>query len=84
MQRVLERIPETKAEFREAKMRMKLKDCQGVRVRQDQHQDKYLEGDKVWYQHQDSNTWLGPVEVFYYKQNKVWLYTNGNVKKAAT
>ena len=27
--------------------------------------DKYSEGDKVWYQHQDLNAWLGLAEVIF-------------------
>ena len=62
---------------------MKIKDCQGVRVRDYQHRGQYLKGDKVWYQHQDLNAWLGPAEAFYHKENKVWLYMSGNMMKVA-
>ena len=55
VQKVIERILKTEAEFREAEMRMKLKDCQKVRVRDYQHRDIYVEGDKVYYQYQDLN-----------------------------
>ena len=64
-------------------MRMKLKDCCGVRVSEYQHRDGYVEGFRVWYQYQDSNKWLGPTEVLYHKENKVWVYVNGNVQKVA-
>ena len=37
VQKVMERILTTKAEFREEEMRMKLKDCQRVQVREYQH-----------------------------------------------
>ena len=83
VQKVIEINLITTAEFREAEMRMKLKECQGVRIRQYHLQGQYIEGEKVWYQHRDSNTWLGPSEVIYNKGNKVWLYTNGDVQKAA-
>ena len=42
--------------FWKAQMRAKIKDCQEVRVRGYQHQDKYIEGDKVSYLHKNSNT----------------------------
>ena len=64
-------------------MRMKIKDCQEVRVRDFQHRGQYLKGDKVCYQHQDVNTQLRPAEVFNHKKNKVWLYMNGNMLKVA-
>ena len=47
MQKVMERILKTQAEFREAVMGMKLKDFHGLRVRQYQHQGQYIEGDKI-------------------------------------
>ena len=62
-------------------MQMKLKECQGMRVRVYQHQGQYLEGDKVWYQHQGSNAWLCPAKLVYHKANKVWLHTNGDIKE---
>ena len=45
----IERLIKTGEKFRKAEMRTKLKDCQGVKVRGYQQQEKYLEGDKVWY-----------------------------------
>ena len=51
VQKVIEKILKTQAEFRETEMLIKLKDFQGVRVRGYQHQDNYLGGDQVWYQH---------------------------------
>ena len=81
VQKVMERLLKTQEEFWKAEMRLKLKDCQGVRVKEYQHWDRYVEDDKLWYQHQDSNHWLGPAEVLYHKENKVWVYSNGNVQK---
>ena len=72
VQKVMERLLKTQEEFRKAEVRAKLNDCQKVRVRGYQHLDKYLKGDKVWYQYQDSNVWLGPEEVSYHRNNKVW------------
>ena len=37
----------------------------------------------MWYQHQDSNAWLSPVEIINQKDNKVWMYVNINVQKVA-
>ena len=37
----------------------------------------------MWYQHQDSNAWLSPVEIINHKNNKVWIYVNINVQKVA-
>ena len=54
------------AEFRETEMRLKLKDCQKVRIRDYQHHGPCIERDKVWYQHQDSNARLGPVVVLFH------------------
>ena len=47
VQRVMERVIKTQAEFRETEMRMKIKDCQGVQVREYWHRGQYLEGGKV-------------------------------------
>ena len=47
MQNVMERILKTQAEFRDAEMRIEIKDCQGVRVRNYQDRGQYLEGDEV-------------------------------------
>ena len=51
----MERILKTQAEFRKAEIRIKLKDCHKVRVREYQHRDKNIEGDNVYYQYQDLN-----------------------------
>merc|ERR1712112_440524 len=70
-------------EFREAEPKVKLKECQGVRIRSYQHQDKYIARDKVWYQYKDGNAWHGPGEVIYQKGNAVFIHSNGDVKKVA-
>ena len=46
VQKVMERLMKTQEEFRKAKMRAKLKDCQEMKVRGYQHQDRYLKGNK--------------------------------------
>ena len=64
-------------------MRKKLKDCQGIRVQAYQHMRDYVEGDKVWYQPQNGNSWLGPASVLCQRGPSVWLHTNGDIKKVA-
>ena len=63
VQRTMELLNKTTQEFREAEMRKKLKDCQGVRIQAYQHMRDYVEGDKVWYQPQNGNSWIGPASV---------------------
>ena len=63
VQRTMELLNKTTQEFREAEMRKKLKDCQGVRMQAYQHMRDYVEGDKVWYQPQNGNSWIGPALV---------------------
>ena len=62
-QRTIENLAKTTSEFCEANMRRKLKECQGIRVQAYQHLDEYIEGDLVWYQPLNGNSWLGPVAV---------------------
>merc|ERR1711962_788466 len=83
VRKIMETIHKVTKEFREAKTKMKLKECQGVRVRSYQHQGNYIKGDKVWYQYKDGNTWHGPGEVIYQKGNTVFLHSNGDVKTVA-
>ena len=52
VQKVIERLMKTQQEFWKVEMRAKINDCYEARVRGYQHLDKYIEGDKVWYQHQ--------------------------------
>ena len=63
----MEKLLKIQAEFREAEMRMKIKDCQGFRVKSYQHRGQYLEDDKVCYQYENSKAWLGPADVFHHK-----------------
>ena len=42
-----------------------------------------MEGDKVWYQPQGGNSWLGPASVLYQRGQSVRLHTNGDIKKVA-
>ena len=43
----------------ESDMRRKLKECQDICVQEYQHRGNYAEGDKVWFQPLNGNTWLG-------------------------
>ena len=61
VQKTLETLNKITAEFREAEMRKKLNDCENVRTQSYQNLDNYLEGDLVWYQPPNGNSWLGPV-----------------------
>ena len=81
--KIMETIHKVTKEFREAETKVKLKDCQGIRVRSYQHQGNYIAGDKVWYQYKDGNAWHGPAEVIYQKGNAVFIHSNGDVKKVA-
>merc|ERR1712002_220890 len=63
VQRTVENLSRTVAEFREADMRRKLKECQSQSVMTYQHLGDYVEGDKVWYQPLNGNAWLGPADV---------------------
>ena len=72
---------ETVAEFSKADMKRKLKECQGLRTQAYQHLENYIEGDKVWYQPMNGNSWLGPAAVLCQRGQSVWLHTNGDIKK---
>ena len=47
VQRTMELLSKTTQEFREAEMKKKLKECQGVRTQVYQHMRDYVEGYKV-------------------------------------
>merc|ERR1712115_586844 len=81
--RIMETRHKVTKEFREAETRKKLKDCQGIRVRNFQHQGNYIAGDKIWFQYKDGNAWHGPAEVIYQKGNSILIYSNRDVKKVA-
>ena len=63
VQKTMENLTRIIAEFREADMRQKLKDYQKFRTQAYQHLGQYIEGDLVWFQHLNSNTWLGPTAI---------------------
>merc|ERR1712082_484774 len=79
--KTMETIHKVTKEFREAEPKVKLKDCQGIRVRSYQHQGNHIAGEKVWYQYKDGNAWHGPAEVIYHKGNTIFIHGNGDVKK---
>ena len=83
VRRIMETIHKVTKEFREAETKVKLKECQGIRTRSYQHQDNYVQGDKVWFQYKDGLAWHGPGEVIYQKGNIVFIHSNGDVKKVA-
>merc|ERR1712066_435529 len=83
VRKIMETIHKVTKEFREAETKVKLKDCQGIRVRSYQHQENYIAGDKFWYQFKDGNARHGPGEVIYHKGNAVFIHSNGDVKKVA-
>lgn len=83
VQCTLELLSQTTHEFRVADMRKKLKECQGIRSKAYQHMRDYVEGDKVWYQPLNGNSWLGPASVLCQRGQSVWLHTNGDIKKVA-
>ena len=64
-------------------MRRKLKECQGLRTQAYQHIGDYVEGDKVWYQPLNGNSWLGPAAVLCQRGQSVWIHTNGDIRKVA-
>ena len=63
VQRTMENLAKVTSEFREADMKRKLKECQGIRVQSYQHLDEYIEGDLVWYQPLNGSSWLVPAAV---------------------
>ena len=83
LQRTIETLNRTVSEFREADMKRKLKECQGIRTQAYQHLGDYIEGDRVWYQPMNGNSWLGPAAVLCQRGQSVWLHMNGDIKKVA-
>ena len=79
----MELLNKTTQEFREAEMRKKSKDCQGVRLQAYQHTRDYVEGNKICYQPQNGNSWIGPAFVLCQRGPSVWLHTNSDIKKVA-
>ena len=51
VRKIMETIHKVTKEFREAETKTKLRECQGIRTRSYQHQDSYIQGDKVWFQY---------------------------------
>ena len=56
VQRTMENLSKTVSEFREADMKKKLKECQGLQTQAYQHLENYIEGDKVQYQPMNGNS----------------------------
>ena len=83
VKKVIERMNALITEFRKVEMRTKLKECVKERSYQYQKLNPYVSGERVWYQNEDKNAWLGPAEVITHKGNTVWIIAGGNVKKVA-
>merc|ERR1711867_250471 len=81
VRKIMETMHKVTKEFREAETKVKLRECQGIRVRSYQNQEKYVSGDKVWFQYKDGNAWCGPGEVIYHKGNAVFIHSNGDKRK---
>ena len=64
-------------------MTRKLKNSQGVQVRDYQHHRDYVEEDKVWFQPLNRNAWIGPALVVTQRGQSVYLHTHGDLKKIA-
>ena len=72
VQRTMELLAQTTHEFREADMRKKLKECQGLRTQAYQHIKDYIEGGKVWYKPLNGTSWLGPASVLCQRGQSVY------------
>ena len=83
VQRTMENLNKVVTEFRDGDIKQKLKECQDQRIQAYQHLDNYLEGDEVWYQPQNANSWLGLAILLCYGGQTVWLLENGEIKKVA-
>merc|ERR1711873_156362 len=83
VRKIMETIHKVIKEFREAETKVKLRECQGIRTGSYQHQDNYIQGDKVWFQYMNGLAWHGPGEVIYQQGNAVFIHSNGDVKKVA-
>ena len=57
VQRTLENLTRIVSKFLVADMRRKLKECQGIQTQSYQHLGGFVEGDKVWYQTLNGNSW---------------------------
>ena len=84
VQRTMENLNKTIAEFREANMKKKLRECQRLKIQAYQHLDNYIEGDKVWYQPMNANSWLGLAIFLCHRGQSVWILANGEIIKVAS
>ena len=83
VQKTMELLAKTTSEFSEVGMRKKLNECQGLRTQAYQRMRDYVEGDKVWYQLLNGNSWFGPASVLCQRGQSVWIHTNRDIKKVA-
>ena len=84
IQRTMENLTKITSEIRTADMMHKLRECQGIQVQSYQVLNEYLEGDLVWYQPLNGNSWLGPAVVLCQKGQSVWIHSAGDIKKVAS
>ena len=54
-----------------------------MRIQAYQHLNN-VEGDKVWYQPMNANSWLGPAVVLCHRCQSVWILGNREIKKVAS
>ena len=80
VRKIVERHPRVTEEFRKAEYLNKLKFASKTRVKSFNNR-KYEAGDKVYYQSKNDKGWLGPAEVFGQKNNEVWLWANGDLRR---
>lgn len=55
----MENFTKTMVDFREVDMKMKLKECQRVKMIVYHHQRPYKKGYKVWHQNKNGKCWCG-------------------------
>ena len=70
--------------FCKADIRRKLKECQGIWTQSYQHLRGFVEGDKVWFQPLNGNSWLRPGAVLCQRGQSVWLHLHSYIRKVVT
>merc|ERR1712105_249648 len=80
VRQIMSRHHEIMKDFRESEFSKKLQRAQNARSKG--YEDRILkEGDLVFHQHQGRKSWLGLVEVFAVKDNNIFIFTNGSIRK---
>ena len=83
VRKMMENLMQITSKFCKSDMRQKLKECQEIRIQPYHHLGSFVEGDKVWYQPLNGNSWLGPAAVLCQRGQSVWIHTHGDIKKVA-